>query len=161
MKSGEILYARHGGDYILKFVGDVRLTLCSTLDKQLANVLTAAAVDNVVIDLTETEGIDSTSLGLLAKLAVKAQQHALPAPMLVSTNPDVTSILLSMGFDHIFLLLDQLPTSPCDLKRLPLIQESEHTVSQRIIDAHKTLMDLNESNRQAFKDLVLALEQAV
>ena len=97
-------------------------------------------------------------MGLIAKLAVKAQRLGLAPPMLVSTNPDVTSVLLSMGFDHIFLLLDQLPTSPCDLKQLPLIQESEQAVSQRIIDAHKVLMELNDTNREAFKDLVSTLE---
>ena len=160
MKSGEILYAQRGEDYILKFVGDVRLTLCSTLDKQLVTILSCASIANIVIDLTETEGIDSTSLGLIAKLAVKAQQRNIAPPMLVSTNPDVTSILLSMGFDHIFLLLDRLPTSPCDLKQLPLVQESEHLIAQRIIEAHKVLMDLNDTNRQAFKDLVSTLENS-
>jgi ribosomal protein S8 len=29
---------------------------------------------------------------------------------------------------------------------------------QRVLDAHRTLMDLNEQNRESFRDLVTALE---
>jgi phosphoglycolate phosphatase-like HAD superfamily hydrolase len=38
------------------------------------------------------------------------------------------------------------------------VQESEDEVRERILDAHKILIDLNESNRNAFKDLVATLE---
>jgi hypothetical protein len=31
-------------------------------------------------------------------------------------------------------------------------------VRQRVLDAHRTLMDLNEQNRESFRDLVTALE---
>lgn len=82
----------------------------------------------------------------------------MPKPTLVSTNPDITQILIAMGFDQVFLLLDFLPTSAKDLKQVPFVVESEDDVRQRIIQAHKVLIDLNESNRSAFKDLVETLE---
>ena len=63
-----------------------------------------------------------------------------------------------MGFDRVFLLLDEMPTSEADLAQVPFVQESEDKVRLRIIDAHRILIDLNETNRSAFKDLVATLE---
>ncbi|MFC6668882.1 STAS domain-containing protein [Marinobacterium aestuariivivens] len=158
MREGSIFFARQGGSYVLKFVGEVRLTLCTSLDRHLEQVLSNGGVEHILVDLTETDTIDSTSLGLIAKLAVFARRLSLEQPTLVSTNEDVTRILDSMGFERIFLLLNTLPTSLVDLKRVPFVQESEAAVRERIIDAHKVLMSLNESNREAFVDLVTTLE---
>ncbi|WP_151671464.1 STAS domain-containing protein [Nitrincola schmidtii] len=158
MSDGEIFYACQDGHYVLKFVGEVRLTLCSTIDKHLELCLSNELIKDTLIDLTETTNIDSTSLGLVAKLAIKCSERDMPKPTLVSTNPDITQILLAMGFDQVFLLLDFLPTSVTDLKQVPFVAESEDDVRKRIIHAHKVLIDLNESNRSAFKDLVETLE---
>lgn len=158
MSDGEIYYACQDGHYVLKFVGEVRLTLCSTIDKHLEHCLSSETIKDTLVDLTETTNIDSTSLGLVAKLAIKCAEQSMPKPALVSTNPDITQILIAMGFDQVFLLLDCLPMSVADLKQLPFVAESEDNVRKRIIQAHKILIDLNDSNRSAFKDLVETLE---
>ena len=158
MQEGSIFSALVDGSYVLKFIGDVRLTLCSSLDTHLESSLNNPDINEILIDLTQVEGIDSTSLGLIAKLSLKAKERNLPKPALVSTNQDITRILLTMGFDHVFVLMDQLPSSSQELKQLPLVQESVEEMQQRIISAHKVLMELNESNREAFKDLVSTLE---
>ncbi|WP_420555315.1 STAS domain-containing protein [Neptuniibacter marinus] len=158
MQEGSIYSALVDGSFVLKFVGDVRLTLCTSLDCHINDALAKASVSNILIDLTEAEGIDSTSLGLIAKLSIKASEADLGKPTLVSTNPDITSILYTMGFDHIFILLEELPTSIKDLKELPFVQESVDEMKERIISAHQILMGLNDSNREAFKDLVSTLE---
>jgi len=156
--SGEILYACQAGHYVLKFLGDVRLTMCSTIDEHLRSILQREDITDTLIDLTETENIDSTSLGLIAKLAIKSAKCDLPKPTLVSTNPDVTKILYAMGFDQVFLLLEEMPASYKDLVQVPAVMESEDRVKQRIIDAHRVLISLNDANRNEFKDLISALE---
>ncbi|MDI3324434.1 STAS domain-containing protein [Pontibacterium granulatum] len=159
MKEGSIFSACVDGRYILKFVGDVRLTLCATLDCHIEETLSGMRAKDILVDLTEAEGIDSTSLGLIAKLSVKAYALSLPQPTVVSTNDDITRVLMSMGFDHIFVLLSELPTCPSDLKQLPFVQDSEESIRQRIIAAHRILIELNDSNREAFRDLVTTLEK--
>ncbi|HSG04318.1 MAG TPA: STAS domain-containing protein [Marinobacterium sp.] len=156
--SGEILYACQEGHYVLKFIGDVRLTMCSTIDEHLRSILQREDITDSLIDLTETQNIDSTSLGIIAKLAIKSAKCNLPKPTLVSTNPDVTKILYAMGFDQVFLLLEEMPASCKDLIEVPSVQESEDLVRQRIIDAHRVLISLNDANRDEFKDLISALE---
>lgn len=158
MNAGEIYYACTAGHYVLKFVGDVRLTLCATIDEHLDVALTKETVIDAVVDLTETVNIDSTSLGMIAKLANKCQQFGLHKPTLVCNNSDVKQILLAMGFDEVFVLADQVKAPLSELEKLPFVNDSESKIRERIISAHKLLIDLNENNRLAFKDLVETLE---
>ena len=45
------------------------------------------------------------------------------------------------------------------LGELPRVTNlGEQALRRKVIEAHRTLMGLNESNRHAFKDLVAALE---
>ncbi len=158
MSDGAIYYACRDGHYVLKFAGDVRLTLCSTIERHLDSVLQREDITDSLVDLTETDNIDSTSLGLIAKLAIKADKKGMPQPTLVSTREDITRVLVSMGFDRVFVLVPELPADICEFKQVPFVQESEDEVRTRILDAHKVLSDLNDSNREAFKDLVATLE---
>ncbi len=158
MQNGKILFAEQDGNYVLKFVGDVRLTLCSTLDLFLENMLDNEGFRTVIIDLTETEGIDSTSLGLIAKISVKMKRHHQLRPTIVSTNDDISRVLLSMGFDKVFILIRDSVQNSAQLQELSVLQESEDQVKDRVLAAHKVLMDLNENNRETFRDLVRSLE---
>lgn len=158
MQNGKILFTEQDGHYILKFVGDVRLTLCSTLDHFLETMLESETFKTVIIDLTETEGIDSTSLGLLAKISVKMKQRHQLRPTIVSTQDDISRILLSMGFDKVFILIRETVEDSEQLKELSVLQESEEKVKQRVVDAHRVLMNLNDKNQETFKDLVRSLE---
>src|SRR5690554_3039969 len=105
MAGYKILQAEQQGIYVLKFIGEIRLNLCSTLDNLVESITRDPAFKTVVIDLTETEIIDSTTLGLLAKIALAAQKQSHFLPTLISTNPDITRIITSMGFDRIFIIV--------------------------------------------------------
>jgi len=155
---GRILVGEHDGVYVLLFQGDVRLTLCAAVDDLLDRIFRDDAFRSVQVDLSQAESIDSTSLGLLAKLSIQAQRRFRFRPTLVSTQPDITRILLSMGFDDVFNIVETPLEHEEQLAELPGVDASPEETRQRVIDAHKTLMSLNENNQAAFKDLVSALE---
>ncbi|MEK5765366.1 anti-anti-sigma factor GigB, partial [Acinetobacter junii] len=63
-------------------------------------------VVGAIVDLTETSFIDSTVLGVLAKLGLKLKQvHHIQAVML-STNSDITTLANSMGLGQVFVILN-------------------------------------------------------
>lgn len=161
MTSGRILVGDHDGIYVLKFIGDVRVTLCATMDAFLRSLLGRDDFRSVLVDLTETEGIDSTSLGLLAKLSLETQRRFDLIPTLVSTNADITRVLRTMGFDDIFHIIEEPLEDAAQLGELPTLETDEDDVRQRVLDAHRVLMNLNEENRECFRDLVSALERGV
>ena len=155
---GRILVGSHDGVYVIVFEGDVRLTLCTTVDVYLEKMFKDENFRSVVVDLSQTENIDSTSLGLLAKLSIQADKRFNFRPTLISTQKDITRILLSMGFDEVFNLVETPLERKDQLAELPRMAASEGDVRQRVIDAHRTLMSMNEANREAFHDLVAELE---
>ncbi len=112
----------------------------------------------MLVDLSRTESIDSTSLGLLAKLSIQADKVFGYTPTLVSTNGDVTRILLSMGFEDVFHIVETQLQHSEQLVELPPIESDHEAMRERVLEAHRTLMSMNETNREAFQDLVATLE---
>jgi len=155
---GKILFAESDGVHVLKFVGDVRVTLGPTISTFLAKISQCKTFKSVIIDLTETDGIDSTSLGLLAKISLTTQEAFNTVPTIVSPNEDITRILESMGFDKVFVILKALITECGQLGELPTEILSQTNLRKQVLEAHKVLMRLNERNRDEFRDLVYALE---
>lgn len=158
MFSGRILYAVHDGTYVIKFAGDVRVPLCASLEGFLDRMFSDPELCAVLIDLTETVAIDSTALGLIAKIAVVLRQRLDKKPVILSTNPDVNRILGSMGFDRVFLILEKAPAPEGALDELPFNEPSQQELTRHVIEAHRVLMSLNEKNKATFRDLVAALE---
>ena len=161
MNQGSIFSACVEGQYILKFVGEIRLTLCSTLDRHIDDELSQLKPSEVYVDLSLAEYIDSTSLGLIAKLYQKSVTLDVPAPTIISCNQDITNQLVTMGFDDIFTIAHGgCPNVEDCLEQLTFVNEPESEAKERIIAAHKTLIELNQKNKEAFTDLVKALENS-
>jgi anti-anti-sigma factor len=158
MAGYKILQAEEKGIYVLKFVGEIRLNLCSTLDNLVESITQDPNFRTVVIDLSETEVIDSTTLGLLAKIALAAKKQSGFTPSLISTHPDITRIIGSMGFDSIFIIVSEPVSSMERLEEIPELKASEQQVRDKVLEAHKILMGMNSRNREEFKNLVHALE---
>ena len=129
------------------------------MDATIEKIFTSLNFSAIVIDLTETRSIDSTTLGLLAKLSILSRQKIGLLPTVVTTHDDITRLLQSMGFDQVFNIVESpLPCPEC-LADLPSQDQSEDVVKAKVLEAHQILMSLNESNREAFHDLVSALER--
>jgi anti-anti-sigma factor len=159
MNTGKILVAQSQGIYIIKFVGDVRLSLCSTLDQFTDQMFESEEFKTVIIDLTETQCIDSTSLGQLAKISILYKEKYGQLPTIISTQDDINRILMSMGFDQVFYIVKELVSHVEYLDELPLKSVDEAEMKKRVLEAHKLLMDMNQNNRDAFQDLVNSLEE--
>ena len=158
MSNGKILAANFKHMAMLKFVGDVRVLMSSTLDNYCNELYRRGILDAMLVDLSETSGIDSTALGLLAKMAIQLRNRFNVKPTIISTNPDITMILRRMSFDLIFKIVDSKPETATPYCEIEQKQESEDTVREKVLEAHVTLMALSEQNRLEFQDLVQALK---
>jgi anti-anti-sigma factor len=159
MANGKLLVAEQDGVHVLKFVGDVRVTLGPTIDAFLTALMKTEDFRSVIIDLTETKGIDSTSLGFLAKISIGAKDIFGIVPTIVSTNDDITRILLSMGFDQVFLIIKEPMESSIEMGEVPVKDVAEEDLREKVLEAHQVLMQLNEDNQNTFRDLVVALQR--
>ncbi|MCJ8313700.1 MAG: STAS domain-containing protein [Saccharospirillaceae bacterium] len=160
MDTGKIMMAELNGSHVIKFVGDVRLTMCTTIEACLKTMFDKSEFNSVVVDLSETEGIDSTSLGLLAKISREAQSRTHQVPVMVSNNEDITRIVQSMGFEHlVYEITSGLNNDvQIDLEEVAMKPLDEQEAHAKVLEAHKLLMDLNQKNYDTFKDLVQTIE---
>lgn len=157
--SGRMLAAAYEGVYELKLVGDVRLTLGATVNDYLDGMFKDPEFKAVLVDLSEADSIDSTCLGVLARLSIRAVERFSFTPTLVSTRPDITRVLVTMGFDDAFNIIETPLERTAQLTELPRLPSAgEDELRDQVIEAHRTLMSMNAHNREVFKDLVVTLE---
>ncbi|MEP5765442.1 MAG: STAS domain-containing protein [Halieaceae bacterium] len=159
MSAGRILAADHDGAYALKLIGDVRVNLCSSVDDYLDQMFADSHLDSVLVDLCEAEGVDSTTLGLLAKLALRYRRRFNLKPVIYSSNPGINRLLKSMAFSKLFDIREELCANDDSIRDIPTINDEPEAVREKVIEAHRVLMDISEENQERFRDLVTALEQ--
>ncbi len=158
MHSGKVLYGSHGGVQVLRFLGRVTYQIGPALRRFVDKLFLGPTPTGFVIDLTETQSIDSTNLGLLAHIANRMREKGGPRVTIVSGVEDINDILLSMGFDEVFDIVAEIK-GPCGTDQPIVATETDGaTLRQTILEAHRCLMALNERNRDQFADVVKLLE---
>jgi anti-anti-sigma factor len=159
MDNGNVLHACHNDVHVLRFIGDIRYTLSPSIDRFLEEIFTGPQPVSFVIDLTETDSIDSTNLGLLARLALRMQRLDAQRVTIVSNRADINSVLTSMALDEVFDIINDTGLETDAAQEVPQKNTDRETLARTLIDAHRALMDLNEHNREMFRDVVAALEK--
>lgn len=154
MEAGAAFYARQGNTYILKLTGDIRYTMGCALCDFLERLFSCRDYDDICVDLTEAQAIDSTSLGLLAKIANFSLQHFSHKTTLFSTNDDINQVLDSMGFYEIFNVCDTGEAITETLHQLAINSPCKHELTRIVYEAHQALSGMNPRNREAFQGVL-------
>ncbi len=154
---GQILVAEENGNHLIKLCGDVRLTLSISFDRFIDEMF-MHEFNSVTFDLREAEAVDSTTLGLMAKIALRAQKVG-GKPCVVVDSDSIVRVLDVMGFRDILEIVNgsDLP-SASEASPLPSILASEDEMKSKVIEAHKILIALNQTNAMNFRELVESLE---
>ncbi len=160
MADGRVLAANENGAYVLRLVGDVRLTLCASIDDFVDQMLDDPDFSSVWVDLCDAEGIDSTTLGQLAKLALAVDKRYNFHPAIYCCDSSINRLLRSMGLDRLFALHEKTCCATGCAQMIPMVPGSEDEVREKVLEAHRVLMDVSEENRARFADLVATLERS-
>jgi anti-anti-sigma factor len=159
MNPGHVYYAiaEHRG--ILKLTGELRYPLGQSLNQAVNMLFASPELQGTVVDLQETDFIDSTCLGLLARVATQQPATSRDRPVIISTHADINRLLETMGFDHAFNLVLEPQTAATDsAKPVELAGATARVDRQVILDAHRILCEINEKNRELFQDVIEQLE---
>ena len=159
MSQGKILISDKADHYLLKLVGDVRLTLSGTLNRYMEVLFGQNQVQSVVVDMLDADGVDSTTLGLIAKLGLHCRECYHMNVKLFCKNPSIIRTLDCMGFDEIIDIIQQSPNDlEAELRSLDEVPTAVDEVRKQVLEAHKLLLKLNPKNSAEFTDLINALE---
>lgn len=160
MAHSKVLVGLQGEDsFWLKLNGDVRVPWCVSLESYCEAVIKQSGIKSVYVDLIGATNLDSTTLGVLAKVAVYTQQYCHQQAVLFCTNEDIQRLIISMGFSAVFDIQDSFGDIRLNFKDLPILDCTEAEIKEVVIAAHKALMDLTEDNHACFGGLVESLEQ--
>ena len=159
MSSCRISAASNDGAHVLKLEGDVRLTMCTSLDRYFQSMFAEPNFMSVWVDVTEADGLDSTTLGMLAQLAIQTKERFDFRPAIFSTNPSIDRLLDIMGFDQLFERRSECCNTDSAIQEIPAVPCEAGEVKRQVLEAHRTLMSMSDDNADAFKDLVSTLER--
>lgn len=161
MSSGRILVAQQSGIYLLKLTGDVRVTLCTSITDYMDRIFSGEPPTDVYVDLLEAEGADSTTLGLLARLAVHCIDRLGFKAKLLCVRGDILRVLESMELDELFEILGIPEGVGLPLQDITPDADDEpevEKVRRQVLEAHKLLVKLNPRLMGEFVDLINSLE---
>jgi anti-anti-sigma regulatory factor len=116
------------------------------------------------LDLTECVLMDSTFLGILAQFGMKMNQAAKPGERgieLLNANPRITELLENLGALHLFTSTTGATPCPDDAKPCTPapVNPTHQEITRTCLEAHETLMSMNQENTQRFKDVTRFLAE--
>ena len=158
MAEGRILHGSHEGVQVLRYQGVIRYTLCPALDAFIQERLKSEKLRGFVVDLTAVDAIDSTNLGILARLTGRMQKRKLPKVTLVSNRPAINEVVEGMGLEKVFHMVSESGMELEEMREVPRETPGDEDVPRLLIESHRALMALNERNRDQFRDVVKAFE---
>ena len=115
-------------------------------------------VQRVVIDMLEADGVDSTTLGLIAKLGIHCQSEYGINVQLFCQSPSILRTLDCMGFDEIIDIFEDVPDIWAELQAIELVDAEVDEMRRQVLEAHKLLVKLSPDSQEQFTDLIRALE---
>ncbi len=155
---GAIYAASIDGIEYIKFTGTVRYSHCSGLESHINQLFADKQCTQVVVDLEQAEVLDSTALGLLAKVAIEMKKYCETRPVIFMVEGELHRIINRVCFDQVFdVVFDRKPLRSDDLEALNTAPSDEESVLKRVIGAHRSLAELSESNESLYRDITGAL----
>lgn len=159
MSDGEARVARQGGHWFLKLGGDLRHPLGPALNALLDRAFAEPDYSGFLIDVSEAENIDSTCLGILARIGIRARQTGGARPAVLGARTDLREVLEAVCFDQIFHFADADGAAPQGLEPVTQLAAEEAPLLALVLEAHRRLCDLDSRNQEAFRDLLEVLER--
>jgi anti-anti-sigma regulatory factor len=155
---GNVYAARVDAIEYIKFTGTVRYSHCAGLESHINKLFDKRDFDEIAIDMMETEILDSTALGLLARISIEMKKYTeLRAVILIPEN-ELLQILKRLCFDQVFNIVSSRPSQEnVEFEELAYESQDERVVLQRVIEAHKNLASMADSNESLFHEITQAL----
>jgi anti-anti-sigma factor len=142
----------------IKMKGDLKYFKSYCFDQFVEQRLEEYPVPHITIDLSEAEFIDSTNLGLIAKVARLHDEKHVEKVKILSPCESVNQVLLSMGFESVFEIELEAGALGGEFEDVPEEDEGADHIKKTIYKSHKLLSDMNGKNEKTFKSVIESME---
>lgn len=157
MNASDVLISRRDGTFTVKVTGRANFDYAVPLRDMVCNL--DREFKGIEFDLSDCITMDSTFMGVMSMLGLKAAAQNLPV-RLSGVSPQVRKLLTGLGIDKLFTFVDSAPATGHDWAALS--RNRKHNAlktAETVVEAHRTLVDADNANREKF-DAVIELAQA-
>jgi len=151
METGEVFLSEKDGIHHIRVKGNASFA-CAPPLRELAKKLAAEPFSGLKIDLEECTWMDSTFMGMLAMLGLNAKKKGVPAEIFNASEQN-DKLLGGLGLKKVF----EFKIGPSMVGSDVPAASNDSTAESRarnVLDAHQTLMDIDESNVPKFEKVV-------
>jgi anti-anti-sigma factor len=159
MSDNKILYSVENDTCYVRMQGSLNYTICAGFDGVVKELFTNDNIDNFIIDLTDAEYLDSTNLGILGIIAEGLKSKSSNKPIIITPKEDVLKILLSVAFDTLFVFKEKLEKTDINYIDTALTEVKKRQPDEFVLESHKTLAQLNESNKEKFSSVIETIQK--
>ena len=154
MKKTDVLIAHNKGVYNIKVEGRATFEYGPPL-RTLAKNLENEMFERISVDLNECTGMDSTFMGLLAMLGLRARKISAVMEIL-NANEANMGLLRGLGLEKLFKfsVRDSSEIDKDSTWQKAETQSDKLATAEAVVDAHDTLMDVNPGNIPKFEKVV-------
>lgn len=153
---------------IIKINGKASFTNTAPV-KELFDRLTAQGKKRFVVDFANCTGMDSTFLGVLAGLGIKMMKESPPGSVvLCRLGTRNQELIRNLGLHRLVTMDDgsessRLEESGKSLERVEgeAGKQSEIENARLVLQAHENLVEVDDSNKTKFQDVIAFLKNQV
>lgn len=160
MHNGSLEFALTESTCIIMLIGEITWEISTDLDSFLCGILNESTFGEILFDLSKTVYMDSTSLGVLAHIKLKAQEVNISVSLINPTGEILIS-LQDIGLSKIFEIKQSTITSTAAFKPVPAnTNYSLDEITALIHKTHLALVNISDRNRKTFGGIVDAIDNA-
>ncbi len=115
---------------------------------------------NVIVNLSQCTGMDSTFMGILAMIALREKKKD-RGMSIVNASEASKKLLNGLGLAKLFTYIDDPVLDAKQWKGVERREASVREQTETVLDAHKTLMETDMGNIEKFKDVVELVEKDI
>ena len=138
-------------EFIIFVDGRATFECCPAL-RTLAKTLEQSLFEGIAIDLGKCTGMDSTFMGILAMLSLRARKQGTILEI-YNANSDNIALLYGLGLQKLFVEKTG-DLNAIDGKALDNSNNEKVDVIKAVVEAHETLMDVDDENIKKFEKVV-------
>ena len=154
METGETFLSEKDGVVFIRVKGNASF-VCAPPLRELAKRLASEPFGGLRIDLEECTWMDSTFMGMLAMLGLNAKKKGVPAEIWNASEQN-EKLLGGLGLKKVFAFqagafggADDAPAASTASNAV-----TAENNARNVLDAHQTLMDIDEANVPKFEKVV-------
>lgn len=156
MNNAEIFVDHKMGQYNVKVAGRATFAIGPTLRDLVKSIERESSIKGINIDLTKCTGMDSTFMGILAMLALKVRKDNITVKIINAGQN--RKLLNGLGLQKLFNYVEE-EVKDNDWKKKTKEDKTATEDAETVLEAHKVLMEADESNVDKFKNVVDMVEK--